>query len=60
MKCPNPETCKFGPHLAKPTALVMKHSFYNTMFDEHGPPNLTASHHDAVTAKLAALAESQG
>ena len=51
MKCPNPETCQYGPHLAKPGPQVMRHQLYQAMFDEHGPPTITASHQAAVSAE---------
>ena len=37
-RCKNPETCKFGPHLDKPTDGIKMHSLYIAMVKEHGEP----------------------
>ena len=40
-KCLNPAgECKFGPHVARPSPAVMRHNFYLSMREEHGPPTI--------------------
>ena len=37
-RCPNPDPCKFGPHLDKPTEGIKMHGLYRAMVQEHGEP----------------------
>ena len=37
-RCPNPDSCTFGPHLDKPTDGIRMHGLYRAMVQEHGEP----------------------